>query len=666
MKKFLLSSILVFFIIPLFSQNNPPTAINDSAAGWNNDTIVIYALANDFDVDGNPIRIINVSHPLNHGLFVHITDTTISILMRPDYFGADSLQYRTRETSNDGSTGLLWDTAWIYMNVLNAHCVDSLDVNNINARINNNGNLFWDLIGTANFEVPKGSGKTTIFSNALWVAGIDSIDSLHIAADRYHLEGGDYWPGPVSDVYDSAYDSRWNRLWKIKKSDIEYHLDHCWQPNYVPAQELIDWPGNGDTDLGQLAITAPFKDWNNDGIYDPYGGDFPIIKGDEAIYFIINDDRLTHFESGGNNLGIEVRAMVYAYDCPDDSALWNTLFINFQIYNRSQNIYHDSYVGMFTDFDLGDAMDDYIGTDVGRNSFYAYNGDNFDGSGKPQDYGMYPPAQSVTLLKGVLKNADGIDNPQDCETGYGSYDNIVDNECLNLAKTTYSYSWEGCQQYPLTPTFYYYALEGRNGCGDEMPYFYDTLNVVCDYVFPGTSDSLWCGTGGIPQSQIWSEETAGNTPSDRRCLGSVGPFSFNPGEMQELDFAYVFGRDYTDTNATAAITVMQQRIDSIISYFSNDSTPCGLSFSGIVPTPKTNPQINIYPNPAIGYITVDATGMLCDLNYEIYDILGRKIDHGVIKCTSTNQISVSGLDSGIYVINVSDGKNKFSRKFIKQ
>lgn len=111
---------------------------------------------------------------------------------------------------------------------------------------------------------------------------------------------------------------------------------------------------------------------------------------------------------------------------------------------------------------------------------------------------------------------------------------------------------------------------------------------------------------------------------------------------------------------------MQQRIDSIRKYFVNDSTPCGLGFSGVSNTQLIVPQIKIFPNPAVGYITVDAAGMLCDLNYMIYDILGREIASGTLKCSSANQIYISGLENGMYIINVSDGKKKVSRKFIKQ
>jgi len=39
--------------------------------------------------------------------------------------------------------------------------------------------------------------------------------------------------------------------------------------------------------LGQSEKIAPFYDNNNDGIYDPMAGDYPQIKGDQALFFCI-------------------------------------------------------------------------------------------------------------------------------------------------------------------------------------------------------------------------------------------------------------------------------------------------------------------------------------------------------------------------------------------
>lgn len=203
---------------------------------------------------------------------------------------------------------------------------DTISINNISARINNNGNLFWDLVNKSKFDVPKTGIKTTIFNSTLWVGGLDCSGTLHLAAEEYEQSGHDYWSGPISTVYDSAYDLKWNNVWKVTKADVDYHLSHWGLPGYVPSQAILNWPGNGDTTLGQAKIIAPFFDRNHDGIYNPYDGDYPLIKGDETILFVMNDERNSHTESHGNKLGLDIVVMAYAFDCPSDSALWNTIF----------------------------------------------------------------------------------------------------------------------------------------------------------------------------------------------------------------------------------------------------------------------------------------------------------------------------------------------------
>ena len=87
----------------------------------------------------------------------------------------------------------------------------------------------------------------------------------------------------------------------------------------------------------------------------------------------------------------------------------------------------------------------------------------------------------------------------------------------------------------------------------------------CKFIYPGLSDSINLGTDcQIPSGPIdWTMETTGFEPDDVWGGISSGPFTFEPGEKQELDFAYVFGRDYVNPDPHAAIDVMNERIDII-------------------------------------------------------------------------------------------------------
>ena len=89
----------------------------------------------------------------------------------------------------------------------------------------------------------------------------------------------------------------------------------------------------------------------------------------------------------------------------------NTVFFSYKIFNRSSHTYNDTYIGLFTDFDIGYANDDYVGCDVSRGAYYGYNSDSIDGSGEPGSYGDVIPAQGIVILGGPLMDANGLDDP---------------------------------------------------------------------------------------------------------------------------------------------------------------------------------------------------------------------------------------------------------------
>ncbi|HSN49661.1 MAG TPA: hypothetical protein VLR52_00420, partial [Bacteroidales bacterium] len=330
-----------------------------------------------------------------------------------------------------------------------------LDINNVKALFRASGLQFLE--DSTQYEVPKGSGKYSIFSNSLWIGGKDDQGNLHLAAERYRqgpntsqpMTKPDFYAGPVMDsvYYSVAQDSNWNYIWNLKKADIEYHKAHYQDAGYHLIYDILTWPGNGDTILGQAWQLAPFSDHNGDGIYNPSDGDYPSIRGDQAVFFIYNDDRGPHKETQGEKLRLEIHGMGYAFDMPEDTAMKNTVFLNYKIYNRSQKTYDSTYLGIFTDIDLGFAYDDFVGCDVERSMYFGYNGRPIDGSGQINEYGANPPAQAVTVLAGPYMDKDYLDNPrfdnngnQLCDysvngTNFG--DEIIDNERFGLTGFAY-------------------------------------------------------------------------------------------------------------------------------------------------------------------------------------------------------------------------------------
>lgn len=560
-------------------------------------------------------------------------------------------------------------TSFVSTNAQTIGLSDYLDINNIKAEVSSIGYLY-------NFEIPKGSSKYTIFTGNLWIGGFDSGSSLKIAGQTYCQSGTDYWSGPLdlTASTNAATIAAYNRVWKLNQCDIDVYVN--WfnggqiganPTDSIAMNTILNWPT-----VNSLSGTplAPYTDINGNLVYDPYAGDYPLIKGDQAIFFVFNDKGGVHGETGGAAIGLEIQAMMYAYSCTNDSALNNTVFTNYKIINRGSITLDSTYIGNWTDADIGSASDDYVGCDVGRGAYYCYNGDSIDDNPPSGQipYGINPPSQGIVFLSGPFKDANGLDDASTSTpngTNYG--DLIVDNERLGMSKFVYYNNDGTVMGNPSTAFDYYNYLSGT--WKDATPWTYGGTGHLsgadCDYMFPGTSDPLGFGTNMIPQSP-WDEATVGNVPSDRRGLGAFGPFTFQPGTIQEIDFAYVYGRATSGGNL-ASVAVMQDRIDSVRQKFNNGITGCGCaSLTGINNISQNENLLSIYPNPASENITINFSSTSKNISIKIFDATGRLVKNMENVKSGKNTINVSELENGLYLINVNDGRSSVTKRFVKQ
>lgn len=538
----------------------------------------------------------------------------------------------------------------------------TLDINQVRTVINSNGDLFWNYNYNV-YEVPANSGRQTIFAGATWIGGIDSLNTLHVAAQTYRQSGNDFYPGPVMNTssYSPATDAQWNQVWKINKTTIDSFVMNYQNPipGYVIPAVILNWPGNGDTQAGQAAQLAPYVDIDQDGVYNPAAGDYPCIKGDQALFVIYNDDRNTHTETGGTKFTFEEHAMLYAYHAPG-TWLDSAVFINYQLYNRSSVSYNSVYWGQWTDFDLGDPSDDFVGCDVDRNLAYVYNGDANDGSSAtpgPNSYGANPPAQGLVYLRGPEATAlDGIDNDRD-----GTTDEA--DEVWLMNHFLYYNNDFTIMGNPVLPMDYYNYLSGNwldtthvtyggTGYGGVLP---------CEYMFPSNSDPTGWGTNFTPQAP-WDEMNSNNSPGDRRGIASSGPFYIGAGKNMCIDMAYVYGRG--NAGPLSSVSSMQHAADSARAfYLQNNPCSCDVSTVGISETPRTT--IGIYPNPASESINVicgdNATGAVV----EVLDVNGQVVKTSTVLSGNSVVISTNDLAAGVYFVRVNKGSVVLSGKFIR-
>ena len=460
--------------------------------------------------------------------------------------------------------------AFVLCGVLQAQTppISHLDINNIRATILGNGSIMppseWSYqSGQPNpcpwYEVPQGSGCQTFFQFSFWFGAVDIANQLHLSGTYYNNMGRDFVMGPLRQDYgtnDLMTQMKYMRIWNLTRTEIEQFIAHHGDSGYEIPKDILEWPAHGDE--GFAPNLAPFVDVNGDGRYVPADGDYPDIKGDQCLFFIFND-ACEHTETFGQSIGLEVHAMVYAFDAPEDEAINNTIFFNYKCFNRRSYEYSWCYAGLFADFDIGDGYDDFIGCDVQRSSFYGYNATPTDGEGQPFAYGSNPPVQVVTVLAGPRVEADGRDNPafdgvgehlfneefphdKFAYNGVNFGNGIADDERLGLCNFGYQAQYN--QHYPEYVNDYYNMMRMKFSGGSTIGYGCDYSGPACHFMYPGDSDPVNFGTDGVaPQDgfntegKYWTEEYCGKDPDDRRGVGSMGPFNLGYQEMQEIDFA---------------------------------------------------------------------------------------------------------------------------------
>jgi hypothetical protein len=607
-----------------------------------------------------------------------IETNPVKIIVRDGYLASDTNYiavidssdriYRIYKRNNFGGVTRS-DSLGDYSPVQAPSSYNDLDINEVRCGMFNENTFHWDLTGTARYEVPKGSYKNSVFASALWIGGLDSSNNLHMAAQTYRQSGNDFWPGPLDTIntsIDSLTESRYDSLWKINKRTIDefitqYDLGNVTNGTYAVPSEILYWPAHGSGNYSRNM--APFVDVNADGIYNPFDGDYPDVKGDQMLWWVMNDNFGLHKETGGIPLGIEIHSSAYAYACaniPSGSEAVNyTTFYSFDFINRSDTDYHDVYIGLYVDFDLGNYLDDYVGCNVAHDIGFGYNGDNNDEG--IAGYGLNPPMMSVAVLKGPLaESGDSLDN---------NHNGIVDepNEhCMMNHFVYYNNNNDPCLGNPTGTEDYYDYLRTISRCGTHFTYGGNghgggigATNIPTDYFFPG-----------MPYDTGWTDASAGNQPDDRRFLISSGPFSLRKGETRTVDYAYIFTRDESAPNGlTTSIAKNLSDVEKIKHWFDTDSFPCNNSGTGIHELEKNNSGFVIYPNPSRDEFTIRSNfpggyGKAIK-SVEIYNTLGKLADSRQYPFSKKEiKINVSNLRSGIYFVKISDEKSVAVKKLI--
>ena len=473
-----------------------------------------------------------------------------------------------------------------------------LDVNNAQALLTPSPHGFdtwWD--GPVRFEAPQGQGVDAVFAAAPWLLG-EKDNVRHGAITAYAPLPWFYevrdWAGPLSTDIDTPFLENYHRVWKLDRAQVQAHVLGWSAPGYVMPEAIASWPGNGDVSNGEPGLVAPFMDLNGNAIYEPAQGEYPLIKGDQAIYAITHtNDQWGFFTDSLLAFPFDLHIMHYAYEGANDPALANTVFVNYQYVNRSEETFTDVRFAQFADIDIGNPDDDFAGCDSTRNMFFIYNWDEMDETTAFPGYGEQPPAVAVKFL----------DQPMLSHRIHPR---------LSLE--------------PVTMDDVMYGLE----LGEP----FQQLGYPTHFQFPG-------GT--------FVEEIPTLSTPDRRSVGATGPFTMGPGDTLCMDLAFIYARAGSG-GAYASVEALKLRADSVQSAYDAFGIGCG-SYPSMVSVPdvQVHEQVRLFPNPAQDRVTVVADTPVKGL--DLLDAQGRLVLTASPTGTRST-LDLRGLMPGFYAVRI--------------
>ena len=466
-----------------------------------------------------------------------------------------------------------------------------LQVNNIRARIMDEGDMWWDPgANLPRYYAPANGNVCAQFAAALWIGGYDAGNQLKVAAMTYRQNGEDFWAGPIDTLTGSisiAECQNWDKMFYCTRAEVEsFHTNY---PNgtisaNIPT-DILNWPGSGNPAYGESNHLAPFIDVGQTGSYDPTLGDYPAfdltgngycqneLYGDACLWWVINDVGNIHTESGGVPIGLEIREQAFAFQTND--AINNMTFYHYQVINRSTFALYKTYFGFWDDFDLGNGGDNLVGCDVGRNMGYGYDGHPSNADGTGQFAGEYGYHNDPAAVGDVFFQGPKADK--------GDTNHYVKNGYIGMARFVYYNNDFTVTGNPTNQTSYYKYLTGLWQDGTPMTYGGNGYggSLPCNYMFPWTpaggcsstavnTDPTGYGTGLVPQSAEWDEISAKDVSGDRRLLQSAGPFTLQPGAVNYVIVGCVWDQPSTSGQGNIyPLCLIQQDADLAQGLFDN-------------------------------------------------------------------------------------------------
>jgi hypothetical protein len=293
--------------------------------------------------------------------------------------------------------------------------------------------------------------------------------------------------------------------------------------------------------------------------------------------------------------------------------------MNVKAINRSSINYQNYHQGIYIDYDIGNAFDDYIGCSPEKNMIFAYNGDNFDESeGGMKGYGTNPPSQALVSLSHPLKS--GLVNNQNA----GSFAPYGDTSMWLLMNSMWV---------------------------DTTPWVNPLTNAVTDFILPDNPNS----------ANGWSEVALGNPSGDRRGMITIFEPSFRPGTIICSDYAFIYSRVGAHLQNVQDVWNIAGSLQAL--YNSSESFPCKGSSTAGVSSDQEDEILLIAPNPANDNLTIQTT-LAAPYSIEVTDAMGKVVLQHKEVDKLTYQLNLDGICPGTYFIRIANNQQMLTKKLL--
>ena len=513
-----------------------------------------------------------------------------------------------------------------------------LNVNNITAKFgmgdlwvvdpDNWNNYRANLGGNQDYEVGLISGW------GLWVAGFDQTGQLRISTTTYDaFLSPSFVAGPLNPETGMPFVDNcenWDRFFEVYKNEVNAHIADYTDNGQIDgpvSPNILGWPGSGNPEFYNAhgfylpdndEPLAPFFDRNQNGNYEPYNGDYPLIKGEQAFWWVFNDHVIDE-PTDKEPVPLEVHCMAFA-ESSNNVAINNSTFFEFSFINRLDEPLDSFVVGLWIDPEIipisGAAPScttgDFIGCSPEDDLVYFYKGNDLDADCYQLQNGeIRIPAVGVKLLEcenqlEVLEwnSLMYFFNPSVGNPPVPQTDPSIHQEYYNYMTG----SWRDGTPLSL----------GGNGYDLNTP---DPHS----YVFDETT------IDGV----LWQECLYNDVLGDRRLVIGAGGVEIGSGDRKKFNFAIIHNDEAE--YPCPDMTPLKEDAAAVQQFYAD---VCDAMMVSVGEAPVNDNLALVFPNPAtesVSWEMLEGTGLISSI--EVFNSAGQRIH------------IAQGLDSRTYILS---------------